>query len=96
MTQFFGISAGVPSPNPPQTAYGIAPVISQTTAPVQTSLPAATLAPPYTGAPSSQAFYNSQWAEVVYFLVQTGSTEEPNNPASKIGTPTYGLYRASS
>jgi hypothetical protein len=44
--------------------------------------------------PANQAFYSSQWAEVVYFLVQTGSTEEPNNPKSTIGTPTYGLYRA--
>jgi prepilin-type N-terminal cleavage/methylation domain-containing protein len=38
--------------------------------------------------------FNSQWAEVAYFLVQTGSTVELNNPASVKGTPLYALYRS--
>jgi prepilin-type N-terminal cleavage/methylation domain-containing protein len=38
--------------------------------------------------------YNSQWAEVAYYLVQTGSTEEPENPTSALGMPLFGLYRA--
>src|SRR5205823_6416209 len=38
--------------------------------------------------------YNSQWTEELYYLVRTGSTEEPKNPASVIGTPIFGLYRA--
>jgi hypothetical protein len=50
--------------------------------------------PYYTWVQPGSQFYSSQWAEVVYFLVRTGSTEEPNNPASAIGTPTYSLYRA--
>jgi hypothetical protein len=39
-------------------------------------------------------FYRSQWAEIAYFLFQTGTTEEPLNPAGTTGTPLYGLYRA--
>lgn len=50
--------------------------------------------PPAPGSPQNLAFYGSQWAEVLYYLVRTGSTEEPNNPASIIGTPTFALYRA--
>jgi prepilin-type N-terminal cleavage/methylation domain-containing protein len=65
------------------TAYDLDPVAQ---------LPYATLTPAYTG--SSPAFYSSQWAEVVYFLVRTGSTEEPLNPNSQIGMPTFALYRA--
>lgn len=38
-------------------------------------------------------FYASPWAEVAYFLLRTGTVEEPNNPAG-VGTPIYGLYRA--
>lgn len=38
--------------------------------------------------------FASQWAEICYFLVQTGSTVEPNNPNSTVGTPLYALYRA--
>jgi prepilin-type N-terminal cleavage/methylation domain-containing protein len=37
--------------------------------------------------------YNSQWAEVAYVLVRTGSTTEPNVPTSTLGTPLYALYR---
>lgn len=37
--------------------------------------------------------FSSQWAEVAYYLVQTGTVTEPNNPAG-VGTPLYGLYRA--
>jgi prepilin-type N-terminal cleavage/methylation domain-containing protein len=44
--------------------------------------------------PPPIAFYNSQWAEVLYYLVRTGSTEEPNVPTSMLGTPTYSLMRA--
>ena len=55
-------------------------------------LPFATWTEPYLGGPTG--FYSSQWAEVLYYLVRTGSTEEPNNPGSLLGTPIYGLYRA--
>jgi prepilin-type N-terminal cleavage/methylation domain-containing protein len=37
--------------------------------------------------------YSSPWAEVCYFLVMTGSTAEPGNPASPLGTPLFALYR---
>jgi prepilin-type N-terminal cleavage/methylation domain-containing protein len=40
------------------------------------------------------SFFRSQWAEIAYFLVQTGTTEEPLNPNGGSGTPLYGLYRA--
>jgi prepilin-type N-terminal cleavage/methylation domain-containing protein len=66
------------------TAYDLNPT---------TQLPFYTWAPPYVSG-STSAFYSSQWAEVVYYLKRTGSTEEPNNPLSAIGTPTFGLYRA--
>jgi prepilin-type N-terminal cleavage/methylation domain-containing protein len=76
---FFTVS-GVPAAFFGQnTAYDVTP----------TNLAYDTLAQPI-----NTGFYNSQWAEVVYYLVQAGSTEEPNNPASTIGTPTFGLYRA--
>jgi hypothetical protein len=55
-------------------------------------MPSATTTLPYTG--GTQAFYSSQWAEVIYYLKRTGSTEEPNNPTSNLGTPTFELYRA--
>jgi prepilin-type N-terminal cleavage/methylation domain-containing protein len=55
-------------------------------------MPDATLAPAYAGGPTG--FYNSQWAEVVYYLKRSGSTEEPNLPTSGLGTPTFNLYRA--
>lgn len=67
-----------------KTAYDVDPT---------QQLPFATLTQPYT-AGATTAFYTSQWAEVVYYLKRTGSTEEPNNPASVLGTPTFGLYRA--
>jgi prepilin-type N-terminal cleavage/methylation domain-containing protein len=38
-------------------------------------------------------FYRSQWAEIVYFLLPTGTTEEALNTTGS-GTPLYGLYRA--
>jgi prepilin-type N-terminal cleavage/methylation domain-containing protein len=56
-------------------------------------LPYVTYTQPYFPG-SGAAFYSSQWAEVIYYLKRTGSTEEPNNPNSSLGTPTYGLYRA--
>ncbi|HYT93337.1 MAG TPA: prepilin-type N-terminal cleavage/methylation domain-containing protein [Gemmataceae bacterium] len=37
--------------------------------------------------------YNSQWAEVAYVLVRTGSTSEVNVANSTLGTPLYALYR---
>ncbi len=37
--------------------------------------------------------FNSQWAEVVYYLARTGSTDEPLNQSSTLGTPLYALYR---
>jgi prepilin-type N-terminal cleavage/methylation domain-containing protein len=67
-----------------QSAYTMNPAID---------LPAATYADPYDPAKAT-ALYNSQWAEVMYYLVQTGSTEEPNNPGSTLGIPLYSLYRA--
>jgi prepilin-type N-terminal cleavage/methylation domain-containing protein len=42
---------------------------------------------------TTSAFYRSQWAEIAYFLVQTGTSEEPLNPAGTTGMPLYGLYR---
>jgi type II secretory pathway pseudopilin PulG len=36
--------------------------------------------------------FNSQWAEVAYFLVQTGTTITPNQVGTG-GTPLYALYR---
>lgn len=42
----------------------------------------------------STPYYASQWAEVMYYLERTGSTEEPNVPISTLGTPTYALKRA--
>src|SRR5207244_590745 len=41
----------------------------------------------------SGTIFNSPWAEVGYFLVQTGSTIEPNNASSTQGTPIYALCR---
>ena len=67
-----------------QTAYGMNSY---------TNLPYATQTSPYAvGAVSGS--YSSQWAEVLYYLIQTGSTEEPNNPTSTLGTPIFSLYRA--
>jgi prepilin-type N-terminal cleavage/methylation domain-containing protein len=37
--------------------------------------------------------YTSAWGEVCYYLVPQGSTAEPNNPASVIGTPMFTLVR---
>ena len=79
LNKFFGIG----TPTVPYTAYDVPPT---------TSLPYDTLTQPYTGV--SPAYYSSQWAEVMYYLVRIGSTEEPNNPNSTLGTKTYGLYRA--
>jgi type II secretory pathway pseudopilin PulG len=52
--------------------------------------------------PPGPYFYKSQAVEVGYFLgnatagpfVQTGTTEEPLNPAGSTGLPLYSLYRA--
>jgi prepilin-type N-terminal cleavage/methylation domain-containing protein len=41
-----------------------------------------------------QLTYTSQWAEVVWYLVRTGSTDEQSVPGSTLGTPLWGLYRA--
>jgi len=40
----------------------------------------------------TQGFYSSQWAEVLWYLLPTGTTDEPSNP-NGTGTPTFGLYR---
>lgn len=37
--------------------------------------------------------YCSQWAEIAYYLVQHGTTEDPENLGTA-GTPLYSLYRA--
>jgi prepilin-type N-terminal cleavage/methylation domain-containing protein len=67
-----------------QTAYDVDGVLN---------LPYATQAAPYvTG--SGSGIYNGQWAEVLYYLIRTGSTTEPHNPTSTLGTPIYALYRA--
>lgn len=42
---------------------------------------------------TSAPIYTSPWCEVGYFLVKTGTTIEPNNPAG-LGTPIYALYRS--
>jgi len=65
-----------------QTAYDVAAA----------NLPESTMTLPYPGGPIGH--YGSQWAEVAYYLKRVGSTEEPNNPNSAIGTPTFELYRA--
>jgi prepilin-type N-terminal cleavage/methylation domain-containing protein len=44
--------------------------------------------------PSRIDTFASQWAEVVYFLWKTGTTDEPENPFSTTGTPLFALYRA--
>ncbi len=68
-----------------QTAYNTAP----------TDLANSTWAPPYAvGSGLTTGFYGSQWVEVLYYLVRTGSTSSPNDPTSLLGTPTYSLYRA--
>src|SRR5262249_19889778 len=38
--------------------------------------------------------YSSQWAEVAYFLLVTGTTDDPTNPGFPTGNPLFGLYRA--
>lgn len=58
----------------------------------QNPLPDLTMTDPYNG--GQNGFYSSQWAEVIYYLKRTGSTEEPNNPTSNIGTPIFELFRA--
>lgn len=40
----------------------------------------------------ANAIYGSQWAEVAYFLVKSGTVITPENPAGP-GTPLYSLYR---
>ncbi len=51
--------------------------------------------PPYSiGIGSTAGYFSSQWAEVMYYLVRTGSTEQPNNPTATVGTPTFALMRA--
>jgi len=66
-----------------QTAYTMNPNVD---------LPSATQTDPFNAGPT--AFYSSQWAEVIYYLEQTGTTEEPNNPTSPFGTPIFSLKRA--
>jgi prepilin-type N-terminal cleavage/methylation domain-containing protein len=41
---------------------------------------------------SNTSFIPSQWAEVCYFLVQTGQTTDPANPGVEM--PLYSLYRS--
>ncbi|MCS6850727.1 MAG: prepilin-type N-terminal cleavage/methylation domain-containing protein [Gemmataceae bacterium] len=55
--------------------------------------PAATLLPDarFTRSPG---VLNSQWAEVAYFLVKTGTTASPFDETATAGTPLYALYRA--
>ncbi len=70
---------------------------SQSTAynvPASPDMPNTTWASPYLG--GTQGFYNTQWAEVLYYLLRTGTTEEPNNqgPLGPNETPTFSLYRA--
>jgi prepilin-type N-terminal cleavage/methylation domain-containing protein len=49
---------------------------------------------PVTNPPTAPKTFSSPWAEVAYYMVQSGTTAEPNNPASPIGTPLFSLYRA--
>src|SRR5436853_5167693 len=37
--------------------------------------------------------FSTQWAEVAYFLLQTGTTDDPTG-ATPTGNPLFGLYRA--
>lgn len=53
----------------------------------------------WTGEPHDSIFQegqniNSQWSEIAYFLKQTGTVKEPNNPSSTLGTPLWSLYRS--
>jgi hypothetical protein len=41
-----------------------------------------------------QLTYCSQWAEVLWYLLPSGTTDEPTNPVATTGTPLYSLYRA--
>jgi prepilin-type N-terminal cleavage/methylation domain-containing protein len=76
-----------------QTAYNMLPTVNFNVA--TPDLPNSTQTTPHIpGLNRTTAFYSSQWAEIMYYLIRTGSTDEQNNPASIIGTPTYGLYRA--
>ncbi len=76
-----------------ETAYNVPVAPSYPPAPAQlNAMPDLTMTEPYPG--GTTGFYSSQWAEVMYYLKRVGSTEEPNNPTSNIGTPTFELYRA--
>jgi prepilin-type N-terminal cleavage/methylation domain-containing protein len=80
---------------PPRTAADLAKFFNEKTAydvPLA-NLPYLTQTQRY-GPGQTTGFYASQWAEVLYFLERTGSTEQPKDPTSTLGTPTYGLYRA--
>jgi prepilin-type N-terminal cleavage/methylation domain-containing protein len=48
---------------------------------------------PIINQPNVSQTFASAWAEIYYCLMQTGSTAEPDNPGSTLGTPLYGLYR---
>ena len=41
---------------------------------------------------SSSNFYSSPWAEILWLMIQTGTTVDPSNP-SVTGTPLHALYR---
>lgn len=52
----------------------------------------------YFNQPSDASFqqagtYSSQWAEVAYYLVRAGTTDDPEDPNATTGTPLYSLYR---
>lgn len=37
--------------------------------------------------------FSSQWAEIAYYLVRIGTTDQPTNPGAATGTPLHALYR---
>ena len=85
--------AGYPPPVLPKN-YVAPPARLRTPTP---DVPSVTSTSAYTG--GNLGFYSSQWADVYYYLVATGTTEQPNNPAAAtaptvLGTPIYSLYRA--
>jgi prepilin-type N-terminal cleavage/methylation domain-containing protein len=53
------------------------------------------LFPPPGNAQPQPDIFASQWAEVAYFLMRTGTTDNPNNPIAGqgLGTPLFSLFR---
>jgi prepilin-type N-terminal cleavage/methylation domain-containing protein len=79
---FYSTSVGDPNFFQVQSLYGINPAANAANAQLAAD---ATM--------SGGTTFNSQWAEIAYFLIVQGTTEEPLNPTGA-GQALYGLYRA--